>query len=157
MKRLLILSLLMFTFCALHAQDFPDSLKIEKDGWSYYQNDYRLDISDLIKITADNENANRYIRAARTDYIASSLISSLGGGLIGYPVGKFLYTGKINFLPLIIGGTLVCVSIYFSTSYYSNLKKGVDAYNKRLAMPKTSQLNLKIGQTSNGFGIALRF
>ena len=49
MKRLVILVFFAFVFCKLQAQEFSDTLKIERNFWGYYQNDYQLKISDLLE------------------------------------------------------------------------------------------------------------
>lgn len=157
MKKLLILGLLLFVVYNIHAQEFSDSIKIERDFWGYYQNDFPLKLSDLIEITANNNEAYQHIRMARSYYYTSAVFGIIGTGFVGYPSVNYYLNKKFNIVPCVLGGLFIGMAITHSVGYHINLKRGVDAYNKGLTAPKTSQLNLKIGQTSNGFGIALRF
>lgn len=94
---------------------------------------------------------------ARSYYWTATIFEIIGSGFIALPCIKYILYDKFDALPCIIGGFFIGLAIPHSVGYHLKLKKGVDAYNKGLSLPKTTKLNFNIGQTSNGIGIALRF
>jgi hypothetical protein len=157
MKKLLFITLIIFVCFMAIAQEVPDSLKIEKDGWNYYQNDYRLSMKDMFDITSHNDAAWSQLNAARTNYWIASLFSTAGGACLGYPLGYAIYGNKINMTLIYAGCALIAISIPFTVGYYVHLKKGVKIYNQGLQPPAAIKLSFKAGLTGNGFGLAMRF
>ena len=157
MKKLLFISLLVLASCRVMAQEPPDSLKIERVGWSYYQNDYRLRLSDMMQITSHNDEAWSQMYSARSNYWIATIFSSGGGFCIGYAIGRSIYGNPLNMTLIYVGCGLVAFSVPFTVGYYVHLSKGVKIYNKGLPPPSTTKLNFKVGLTGNGFGLAMRF
>jgi hypothetical protein len=157
MKKAFILTIILFTsFCA-NAQEVPDSLKIEKYGWSYYQFDYRLRLSDMMQITSHNDEAWSELHSARSNYWIATVFSSAGGACIGYALGRSLYGNELNMMQIYVGCGLVAFSIPFTVGYYVHLNKGVKIYNQGLQPPAVNKLRFKAGLTSNGIGLSMRF
>ena len=87
-----------------------------------------------------------------------TVLSTIGGGLIGWPLGTYLGGGEPNWNIALIGGALVVISIPFAIGADNDIKKAVEMHNLKQALTDNSRnYELQFFATSNGIGLSLQF
>lgn len=158
MKKSVIISLLFFAMGSLYGQQQSDSISIEKGlGTIFRQNGKILNPRAMLQIMQNNQEAFTEMKTARSNYVIGNIIGGIGGFCVGYPLGTAMAGGKANWTMAAIGGGLVLVSIPFSITYTRHAKHAVSVYNMGLRQTSGNLLDLKLGFTSNGFGLNISF
>jgi len=152
-KTLLITAVIFLSALSNQAQNHADTIRIVRDEVStdfFYKNKY-LTISQLTKIVADNRSAYRLMREAHSLYVASLVLSTTGGAIIGFSLGFFVVGKTILgesipldvFLPVLGAGTAVTVcGVVCELVANSKIQKGIQLYNKSIRNHNHTTLNL---------------
>jgi len=127
-------------------------------GYLFYQNDKRLNMSQVVKAMQPNEQAYKEIKAAQSTYTLSVVLGGAGGFLVGWPLGTALGGGDPEWIMVGIGAGLIVVSIPVTQKFNKQAKSAVHTYN---AGVKTSSIiskpELRIGLSGSGIGLNIRF
>ncbi len=73
-----------------------------------------LNFRYLINSSAEIPDAKRFFRKARFNNVVATLFAFPGGFILGYPLGLSLSGQKLNTDLLMIGGSLILVSVPFN-------------------------------------------
>ena len=103
--------------------------------------------------------AYEFIKKAKTKNAISTIIGSLGGGLIGYPLGQSLASGDANWTLAGIGAGLVVVGIPISSRANKNAQKAVELYNSSMEEGTSTKTvtQFKIIGNREGIGLSMTF
>jgi hypothetical protein len=96
----------------------------------------KLNDDTLQNFIKDNTEALEFFNSYKTNRTFSLIFGYSGGFLVGWPLGGYLGSGgdwKDGYTTmLIVGGSLVILSIVFESIASNNLEKAVDTYNHHL-------------------------
>lgn len=98
----------------------------------FFQNGQKLRPGELLKITQINPEAYKEMKKAKSGFDVATIFGSIGGFLIGWPLGTALAGGDPNWALAGIGAGLVVVAIPFNSSYVKHAKNSVRIYNAGL-------------------------
>lgn len=115
-------------------QNRADTINVVRDfGTKYYQNDYQLNINELFWVTKYTPEMNN----AKRTYRMGVLLSSIGGYLIGYPIGQYIGGNKTPIWEMgLIGVGITAISMPIFTNSKQKTLKGVKAFNKNIKQKK---------------------
>ncbi|MFD0863721.1 hypothetical protein ACFQ1M_16015 [Sungkyunkwania multivorans] len=134
-------------------------LKLSLLGYNFSQNGQRLNWKELATVTESHVEANMLIKKAKSHNTISSVLSLIGGGLIGIPIGQSITDQEPNWILAYIGGGVAVISVPFTFSAFNKVNKGIDKYN--LSLRSTSKSVMKpefsIIADRNGLGISINF
>uniref|UniRef100_UPI00404AB962 hypothetical protein n=1 Tax=Gelidibacter sp. TaxID=2018083 RepID=UPI00404AB962 len=152
-----ILSIIAFFFVSLSYSQQID-LKVDLFGYKFKQNGERLSWSELVTATESHKEANMLIKKAKTNHTVSGILSTVGGVLIGIPIGQSISDKDPNWTLAYIGGGIAVVSIPFTLSAFNKVNEGVDAYNLSLQSTTSNfKPQFNIIATTNGLGLSMNF
>ncbi|MFC5284602.1 hypothetical protein [Pedobacter alpinus] len=160
MKTLLFM-LMAFSFLDAFNQTTisTDTIEVKKGfGTVFKQNGKPLTPKQLLNITEANPEAYQQMQIAKRNYAPATIFGSIGGFLVGYPLGSAIGGGKPNWTLAGIGAGLIGLSIPFSSAYTKHTKNAVETYNNGLQ--KTGfkpKVNFNIGIAGNGVGLKMVF
>ncbi len=105
-----------------------------------------------------NKQAYKAIKAAQATYVLTTIVSGVGGFMVGWPLGTAVAGGEPNWVLAGIGAGLIVVSIPISQKYNKRAKSAVYIYNGGLAASSFwDNSELRWAMTGNGVGLVLRF
>lgn len=130
MKKLLLLALFALISQLLFTQTPQDTIVIKKRG--FLLNGKLLKPKQLLEVTKTNPLAFEYMQKAQKNFVPASILGTIGGFGIGFPLGTLIASGKMNWTIFGIGASFIAVSIPFSSAYAKNAKKAVLTYNQGL-------------------------
>ena len=160
MKTVIILSALFLVF---HSQAFAQTkdnsitMKNGFFGWQFYQNDQKLKVTEVAKMMESNPQASTYIRSARTNNTWASIIGTIGGFMVGYPLGQAAGGGNANWTVAGIGGGLIVAAIPISIKANKQAKNALVAYNESQKSTSSRKAEFDFGFTGNGIGMTVHF
>lgn len=155
MKKAILALLFLFvsnTFC--QAQHI-ESKKIF-GGYTYTIDGKKTSLKKLDLTMKSHPEALQIMEKAKSNYSVASLLSGLGGGLIGWPLGAQLAGGDPNWNLALAGAGLIVVSIPIASSAHNKANEAVALYNSSLGSNVTSY-ELKFVANGNGLGLCLKF
>lgn len=128
-------------------------------GYQYTYNGETMNFNELKAIMKPVPKAYGQVKKARTKNTISAIIGSLGGGLIGYPLGQSLAGGDANWTLAGIGAGLVVVGIPISSSANKNAQKAVELYNSSVEEGTSTKIvtQIKIIGNREGIGLTMTF
>ncbi|MFC2128488.1 hypothetical protein ACFLRR_01305 [Bacteroidota bacterium] len=159
-KTVFSIIILVISLSASFGQVDNDSITMKKvfGGYQFYQNNRRLNISQLSKTMLSNKQAYKEITDARSAYTLASGVSVASGFMIGYPIGTYIAGGDPEWALAGLGLGLLIVSYQFNKNFQKKARIAVDTYNNGLntsSKPRNYFLNLEF--TGNRIGLCLRF
>ncbi len=167
MKALLLTVVITITMAAsLTAQtgDVSDSTKTinmvrEFGGYSFYQNNEPLTMSQLDSIVKISPIAYTVFKQARSTHKWSAFFSITGGVLIGIPIGTVIVGGEPIWALAGAGAASIIISIPITRKYNHQMENAIDVYNAGLGAAPTSRIKhqLIFGNTTAGWGLCYRF
>ena len=161
MKRITILIFLLAIVCSFtYGQASTDSISMRKvfGGYLFYQGDNRLNMNQLVNTMKPNEQAYRQIKSAQSTNTLATIIGSVGGFMVGWPIGTAIGGGEPNWTLAGIGAGLIVVSIPITQSFNKRAKQAVDTFNGGLQTSSIRErCELKFSMTGNGIGLTLNF
>ncbi|MDB5207372.1 MAG: hypothetical protein JWR72_2447 [Flavisolibacter sp.] len=160
MKRIIILSALFLVFHSTSfAQKTDNSISMKSGffGWQFYQNGQKLKVPEVAKMMESNPQAYTYIQSARTNNTWASIIGTIGGFMVGYPLGQAAGGGNANWTVAGIGGGLIIAAIPISIKANKQAKNAIAAYNEGLRSTSFRKAEFDFGFTGNGIGLTVHF
>lgn len=158
MKRIIFIWIFIISVFGSYGQSKSDTIEIKKAlGTVFQQQGKNLTPRQLLEITQSNAEAYKAMKTAKSNYDISSVFGFAGGFLVGWPIGTAIGGGKPNWTLAGIGAGLIAVSIPFSIAYTKNAKIAVNLHNIGLRSTGLSNAGLKLGLTSNGVGVTVKF
>lgn len=156
-KTILVLGVILFSGAFCNAQ------KIESEkifgGYKYTQNGKIMTMSDLANAMKSNTEAFKYIKKAKSNYNAGVVLGSIGGFLVGWPIGTAIGGGEPNWALAGVGAAIIAITIPINKGFTKNATKAIDIYNTSLDN-KTSykfQPNFHVIANTSGIGISMSF
>ncbi|MFD0860653.1 hypothetical protein ACFQ1M_00420 [Sungkyunkwania multivorans] len=158
MKRLLMtLTFAIATITLCNAQ----KIEMEKGfgGYKYTQNGTRLTMGQVVAAVQSNPEAYNLIKKAQSKKTTASLMSLVGGALIGWPIGASIGGGDPNWTLAGVGAGFVAVSIPIASGGNKKAKQAVELYNSSLdsASNISFRPEFKIVANANGIGLSVNF
>ena len=155
-----VFAIFLFLCCAgiSYAQTTTDSVFVAKSflGFKFYQNDVRLNFNQLPFVMEENPEAFNVIKKAKSNYTLSTILGGAGGFLLGWQLGTAAFGGNPNWALAGVGGALIVVSIPISRKSYNLAFDAIDIHNGAVS-GSARRMELKLGATSSGVGIVLKF
>jgi hypothetical protein len=131
-----------------------DSIKIVQNySLKFYKNGRRLTASQLLNAIKSNKEAYSLMKNAKDKRDIGVIMGSIGGFMVGYSLGASLGEGKLDKISLGLGGSLVLLSIPFSSGYTVKTFKAVKIYNNGLRTSQTIGSHIEIHSSPNGVGL----
>ena len=159
MKKSVVLVFIIFMgFISAKAQTPSDSVFVHKNFWGYkfYQKDTRLNFNQLPYIMEGDQEAYLLIKKARNINTISSVISGIGGFLLGWQLVTVLVGGEANWTMVAIGGGLIVVSIPIYSKSHKQSLQAVNLYNAGLSA-SSRRPRIVAGTMQHGIGVRLEF
>ena len=158
MRRLTFISLfLTLSISNLYSQEIQ--LKKTFFGYKFVQNNETIKMNQVYKSMKSNNQAYKLMKKAKSNNTISGIIGFVGGGMMGWPIGRSFAGEKFNWTLFGIGAGIAAISIPISGKSIKDTKKAIDIYNSSLN--KTTQINhnlqLKIIANRNGIGLSVNF
>jgi hypothetical protein len=159
MKRIIIHLFFIFTTLSAYSQNSTDTIQVIRSfGTAFKQNGQLLKPRDLVVITSSNSEAYEEMKLAKVNYDFGIVLSTIGGGLIGWTLGSSLSNKKETSWALAyVGGGLIVVSIPLSIAYSKHARSAVKIYNEGVRKISLSKKVLYFGLTKNMFCLKAYF
>lgn len=160
MKKLLILAAFIFCLQAVsHSQGNPEPLTVKTGffGWQFQHNGKKISPAAASDMLLANDQSAAYMRSARSNNTMSQIVGSIGGFMVGYPVGTSMGGGKPNWALAGVGAGLIAVSVPFSIAANKNARNAVAAYNEAAGVTSRNKTEFRLGFTGSGMGVSMRF
>ena len=128
-------------------------------GYRLIQNEERLSWKVVFELTESQSEANLLIKRAKTQNTISTVLSLVGGGMIGLQLGKSETTEDSGWTLGYIGSGVALAGFTFAFWSGKNMKKGVDMYNQSLISSNQYRFKpeFEIAGNKNGIGITMIF
>lgn len=101
--------------------------------------------------------AYTYMKKANGNRGAAGVFGTLGGGLIGWPVGTAIGGGDPNWGLAAVGAGLIMVALPFNGAFKKNATMAINLYNEADYRALNSDVRLNIGLLERGFGLKISF
>jgi len=159
MKITLILCVLIVLSYSVFGQTTSDSITVQtiSGGCKIYQGSRLLTLSELADAVQTNDIAYQEVKKAQSTNNFSTIIGSIGGFMIGYPLGTALGGGKPNWTVFGIGVGLAVISIPITNKCIKQVKSSVDIFNGGLSKTKQPTSEFYLGLTGNRMAITMTF
>lgn len=150
-------------FFALTTMTFCNAQKIEMKkvfgGYKYTQNENLLTMTDLVNIMESNKLAFDLIKQAKSKNTLANIFGTIGGGLIGWPIGTAIGGGDANWTLAGIGAGLVAIGIPISSNANKKARQATELYNASLNSTSLYEFQpeFKVVANGNGIGLSMSF
>ncbi|MBA3283531.1 MAG: hypothetical protein H0U27_00535 [Nitrosopumilus sp.] len=152
MKKFATLVLLFGIFISAGFSQSPDTISIDKNSYMYQGN--KITLKELSNITKSNPQAHKEIKMARSNAAGAQMFGSIGGFMIGWPLGAAIGGGDPNWALAGIGFGVAFISIPFALKANKHAKNAVGIYNRDLnTTGKINNYNYNIFFSGNGIGL----
>lgn len=151
----IILMLAFMTGLTLSASAQKTRLELKKGRIETGAN--KVNSKQALALMEAYPEAYAYMKKANANYVTASVFASLGGGLIGWPIGTAIGGGDPNWGLAAIGGGLVIVALPFHAAFKKNASKAIELYNAADHQALNHDVKLNIGLLERGFGIKISF
>ena len=159
-KLIIILSLLGISITSTYGQTATDSISMKKvfGGYQFFKGKQALNMNQLAKSLKSNEKAYNQIKSALPTYTLALIIGSVGGAMVGWPLGAAVGGGDPNWTMAGIGAGLIVISIPLSESFNKKAKQAVDTYNGKVETTSIwDKRELKFSVNGNGVRLTMSF
>jgi hypothetical protein len=158
MKTTSLLVIFLLSFTLLSAQNQSDTIEVKQMmGPVFRLNGKNLTPRQLLDLTKNNSAAHKEMQTAKSNYDVGNVFGSVGGFLIGWPIGTALGGGKPNWTLAGIGAGLVVISVPFSIASSKHAKNAVRTYNSGLRLSGMSTTQCRLGLSNNGINFKIVF
>lgn len=160
MKRVLFIAVVFVCGITQLFSQTGDTIKMHEVffGADFIKNEIRLSNPEVLRLMESNINAYEEMLSARNNYVMAAIFSSIGSGLIGFPLGVALGGGDPNWNVALVGTGLIAVSVPFVRSFKIKARNAVNMYNDGVDVAhffNKAELNFFI--TGNGIGLSIIF
>jgi len=111
----------------------------------------------LLDLMAPIPEAQKEMEIARSNNTTSAIFGTIGGFLIGWPLGTAIGGGDPNWTLAAIGAGALVISIPFSSAYNRHARNAVALFNNSQRHSGLDGPELHIGMTGNGMGLRLSY
>ncbi|MEP0985491.1 hypothetical protein [Ekhidna sp.] len=156
---------LFFVLVLLSTMGFAQNkiLMVKQKGKYYFEvqgkDAVRLDekksLTSIIDILASYPEASEYAQKARSNYDIGITLGFIGGGLVGWELGKVIGGREINGVVFGSGLAIALVTIPLTSGFKNNINAAIGIYNKKSNEPVETTLNLGLQQ--HGIGMSFYF
>lgn len=126
-------------------------------GYRYTQGKEVLKLKHLAAVVAADKEANNLAIQAKSLSDLSFIISAIGGGFIGAPLGKAMAGGDPKWVSAGIGGGLVLSALQLYSVSANKAKAAIDIYNKSLSNNTSNKPTFNMVVKNNGVGLKMTF
>lgn len=156
--RIIVIFLLFGLVTISKGQSTADSVFIHKKiiGYNFFHRNTRINFNQLPNIMDNNQEARQIIKKAKTMNSVASIISGVGGFMIGWQLGASIVGGEPNWSVAALGGGLVLISIPISVKSYKQTLQAIEMYNSGLTAGD-NRPQLFLSGSSNYIGLKLKF
>jgi hypothetical protein len=158
-KTILFVSFLFLGF-SLFGQNLADTIGTKKTifgGLNYVHKGELLMPAKILELTESVPEAHKLMKTANAYYITDLLLTGVGGGLIGFPIGLALAGADPMWGVVAVGAGLIVVSVPFSIMHAKKTKKAVLIYNDSLRNSGSFIPEINLGFSQNGLGLRVAF
>ncbi|PKL78657.1 MAG: hypothetical protein CVV25_10735 [Ignavibacteriae bacterium HGW-Ignavibacteriae-4] len=150
-----IITILILT-APIYSQDKDKT--IGNDGSRYTYQGKQINMNQMLSLMEKDSEEFELMSSGKSTGGLVTVLSTIGGGLIGWPLGTYLGGGEPNWNIALIGGAFVVISIPFAIGADNDIKKAVEMHNLKQALTDNQgNYELRFFATSNGFGLSLQF
>ena len=163
MKRLALFALSVFMFSSLcfAQKTLPGNTELSMKngffGWQFFRNGEKLKLSEVTDLLSANEQATAYLKSAKSNYTWSQIIGSVGGFLVGYPLGVSAGGGEPKWVMAGVGAGLIVASIPLSVAANKHAKNAVLSYNEGARSTSLRKPTFHLGLSGAGVGLRMHF
>ena len=159
-----IFSLLIFislTSYSIQAQT-SEELTLKTSFWTgmkFFQKGQKITATNAVEIMKSNPSASELLRKSNKQAGGATVVSAIGGFLIGWPVGTAIAGGEPVWELAAVGAGITVVSALIYSSAQKKAKSAVELYNAGLVSslnnnrPQT-EIRLLAKPTQIGFSIS---
>ncbi|HVF82459.1 MAG TPA: hypothetical protein VM884_11010 [Flavisolibacter sp.] len=104
-----------------------------------------------------NPQASTLIKSVRTNNTWATISGSIGGFMVGYPLGVASGGGIANWTMAGIRGGLIVTTIRISVKANKQAKGALVAYNETQKSTPLRETEFKLHFTDNGIGVPMHF
>lgn len=160
MKRILLLIVTLSLSISAYSQYVSGhserALNFERS--EFFQNGMRINMSEVIRITQVNDEANSLVRKAKTNKIVGDILGYPGYFAIGWGIGGVVAGGSVDWNWIGAGAGLIGLDFLFQNFYRKKAKLATEVFNANMSYtPSKKSTELSLGLQKNGFGLALNF
>ncbi len=123
-----------------------------------YKDGLPLKMKDARKLMENQEAAIKDLRKAATNRTFAYIFGTIGGALIGYPVGTAIGGGDPEWALAGIGAGFVGLSIPFISGYNKRARNAAELYNASVTTTTSSfQPDVRFHVKGNGLSLVIEF
>ncbi|WP_299458615.1 hypothetical protein [uncultured Microscilla sp.] len=123
----------------------------------FLQNGKKLNRIKITGIMMNTPEAYKHLKASFADANVATFFATLGGGLIGWPLGTALAGGKPLWALAGVGVGMALISIPIYASANKKAAQAAKIYNQRLGTNQITGMRLRLHFSGNGIGLRLKF
>lgn len=126
-------------------------------GYQFSQAGKTLTETELSSVLESNQQSKDLRKKARANQTFAMIVSGIGGGLVGYPLGTAIGGGEPNWVVAGVGAGLIVVAIPISISAHKKTKQAVEVYNTSITEPVAFVPQFSLMANQKGIGLSLGF
>lgn len=157
MKLKLLIAGIFFTLSLslINAQE----IKIHRfqGGYKYTQGKEVLKLKHLANVVAADKEANNLAIQAKSLSDLSFIISAVGGGFLGAPIGKAMAGGDPKWFSAGIGGGLILSALQLYGVSAKKAKAAISIYNNSLSSNLPNKPTFQMVVNYNSVGLKMSF
>lgn len=158
MKTTSLLGIFLLSFTLLSAQNQSDTIEVKQMmGPVFRLKGKNLTPRQLLEITQNNSAAYKEMQTAKSNFDVGNVFGSVGGFMIGWPIGTAIGGGKPNWTLAGIGAGLAIISVPFSVAYSKHAKIAIRTYNSGLRYSGMNKIQSRLGLSDNGISLKIVF
>lgn len=125
----------------------------------FYQNDSKVAPKTVLEIMKSNSEAYDLMKKSTSQASGATIVSMIGGGLVGWPIGTALGGGDPNWALAGAGLGVITLSAIIYSSAQKKATQAVSLYNEGLGSTasRTTNLNVRLFAKPAEFGISISF
>lgn len=149
-------TLLLVLFTLMSYFSFAQQVEVRSNFWGtkITHDQKTISVKDFVELTKSNQKAYDFALKAKQNKTASDIFSTIGGLMIGWPLGTALAGGEFKSEILYAGLGIACISIPFASGMSKNLRKAGDAFNGKTV---ADNIEYSVIANANGIGLSLNF
>ncbi len=149
-------TLLTILFICMSFFGFSQQLEVKSNFWGtkITHNQKAIGIKEFVELTKSNKIAHDYALKAKANKGAMDVFSTIGGLLMGWPIGTAIAGGEFKSELFLAGAGIACISIPFTSGMNKNLKNAEEAFKGNAT---AYNFEYSLIANANGIGLSLNF